>query len=285
MRHQTPRSIWEIIIDNAGAIVVAIIGGIFLLMSEQNRIGDIILYITPSLSNPTVTTSPVPTHVYITALPQQSPTATIMPTVPATETSTLYPTETPTVYPTETPTAYPTETSTVYPTETPTIYPTETPVARPTDTPISGAVPATTLELGETWEEDGLELTLSGGAFTKRFPPGGVILQVILTNRRTQDVSFRWPKTSFSAKDNHGTPLEMGLTSYFYYEYGYYFAPLEDIRPLVKTDQSIIYSHSYYDAILVKFDLSDSSITDITFTISNVSSITKAQWRVPGPSH
>lgn len=249
------------IIGGVAVILAAVITGFFQLASTKTTLENIFPPATPSIPNPTITTSPMPTLIY-TASPQQSPIDTISPTLQVIET------------PTEAPVVYPTDTS-------------------------SDTAPGTILALNETWREDGLELSLSGGTFTST----GVLLQVYFANKRSQSFSLRWSKENFSAVDNNETQLEIGAMRGAYRvssltELPPYVMPLREVTALVEPGQGASYAFSYgslpsyetprpiiYRDLLVKFDLFDPSITEIIFKISNISSITNAQWRIPGPSH
>jgi hypothetical protein len=115
----------------------------------------------------------------------------------------------------------------------------------------------TVLELGQSWRQGGLELTLS----LLRTNPDSLMLDVSLTSRRQGDLVFRLTQDNFSASSNLGQALRMRPIT------GNFVAP-----PGRTTRLGYLY---------IMADLADPGLTEIIVVVSGISSITEAKWRIP----
>lgn len=225
------------------------------------------------------------------AKPQKS-TATVQ---PAQSPRREQPTFTPTTrreQPTFTPTAHPTNTSIPRPSAT------KTPI--PTSTPLPNTRSGTILEVGQSWWQDGLELALakmetgySKGGWTLAYGEGsptiGIEVQFELTNHKSQGIALRYNLgRAISAVSNQGRPLEVGYLdrSVFYVGGGEPWEnSFETITTVVESGQTIklINRGGYWGdpRIFIKADITDLSLTEIIISVSGISTITEARWRVP----
>lgn len=158
-----------------------------------------------------------------------------------------------------------------------------------TEPPISPSTsPDTILEVGQAWQQGGLELVMTisdwGGGWADE---GGGVYTFILTNLEAYDKSFRLSSENFSAVDNFSqavpvipkqnilinehcpsrtVQLPANQTIYLSYELE---CPAPDYGTLAQ---------AY--ALTPRIDAGDTSITEIIVSVS-VSSISNASWRIP----
>ncbi|WP_157202755.1 hypothetical protein [Calidithermus chliarophilus] len=115
----------------------------------------------------------------------------------------------------------------------------------------------TVLELGQTWKQGGLELTLR----LLRTNPDGLLIEASLTSRRQGDLVFRLTQDNFSASSNLGQPVKMRpITGSF-------------VAPPGRTVR--------LGYLTLTADLADPGLTEIIVVVSGISTITEARWRVP----
>lgn len=105
-------------------------------------------------------------------------------------------------------TAIATSTPTVRPTDTPKPSPASTPIPSPTSLP--DTQPGTILEIGQTWRQSGLELTMIESDWGQGWSDaGGGLYVFLLTNLESYDRIFRLSSENFSAVDNLGRSVPM----------------------------------------------------------------------------
>lgn len=169
------------------------------------------------------------------------------------------------------------------------VIPTFTPIPSPTllpDTP-----PNTVLEVGQTWRQGGMELTLTEvsianhptgpGNWSSGYPAPYVTFR--LTNRKIQQISIRYNiADAVSATDNLGRRLAIGCTHMAVERLDAY--DNFDTYAVVMDSGKSIYLQSWGDygppSALILADTTDPALTEITVSVS-VSSIVNARWRIP----
>jgi hypothetical protein len=185
-------------------------------------------------------------------------------------------TPTPTIVPSRVPPA-----TVRQPTTAPTPVPPPTPVPTPVPppTPVPDTAPGTILQVGQTWSS-GLELTLASTKLdtgNSYFDVGiGSHASFLLRNRRNQDLSIRYSTNNISAQDNFGNRLNVlgcmdGCTTGN--------SGFEIVR-IIHSGESMdlsIFSGGFY----VEVDTANPSITEIIISVSGISSINNARWRIP----
>lgn len=239
------------------AVIGGIIGGVFLVLSTLIS-GFFLL----QSSNIRAESSGTATAVaMITQAPL--PTYTVPPPLP---TYTPPPTYTP--RPTLTP--VPTEAE-IIPT------PTETPIPEPTALPDSQ--PGSILDVGQTWRQGEMEMRLVDA----RIYPELVWARFNLRNNGTAPKVIRYGPENFSGQDNRGKRLEAGGVDQYF---GYHVQKGCDSRVITldpQASESIALNCSAGNDEGVTFgaDYSDPTLTEIIITVSGISSIQNAAWRVP----
>jgi hypothetical protein len=241
-------------VGKSGRTIAGVLGGVLMVVGLVNpfdRSGT-------ASSSPA---SPLPTTIssVITAAPQ--------PTVPQVATVAPSPTTEP-PSPTQTPVPS-TPTATPNP-PTPTPQPTAIPLTpTPSDTP-SNAV----LGMGETWRQNGVELTL-----VSMEPPTGIDIsyQFIFTNNTNQPLAVSYGDSNFTATDQNGIALDVrgfeslkGATRYFCYEFKKVLNPGESIR-----------NKNCGAPLRIAYDTASCRVTEVIITATKVSRIDRAQWKVP----
>lgn len=168
------------------------------------------------------------------------------------------------------------------PTDTPTmVVPTATPAPPPAPTPLADTPPGTILEVGQTWHQRGAEVTLrdpSPHTYWVGFQTKvGLSFKLNFTNRKPQDISIGYSaENSFTASDNRGSYLKFsdvwpGVDA----------SPCGQQDRIVQTGQTINLGCRDYSLILVYADVSNPAVTEVIFTVSDISSINNARWRIP----
>ncbi|RIH88077.1 hypothetical protein [Calidithermus roseus] len=115
----------------------------------------------------------------------------------------------------------------------------------------------TILELGQSWKQGGLELTLR----LLRTNPDSILLEVTLTSRRQGDLVLRLTQDNFSASSNLGQALR--------------------IRPVGGSFVVPPGRSTRLGYLTLIADLADPGLTEIIVVVSGISSIEEARWRIP----
>jgi hypothetical protein len=156
--------------------------------------------------------------------------------------------------------------------------PTATPLPAPT--PLADTPPGTILEVGQTWRQGGVELRL---VKTEVYPKG-LLVQFRLTNLEPYDKALRYSPDNFSAVDNRSQRVPAGFNlcgGCFYFT--------QDCPPateVLHAKGSIGLGIScetgdWTDTVALRVDTADSSINMVTITVSGISSVSGARWRIP----
>lgn len=161
----------------------------------------------------------------------------------------------------------------------PSPIPTATPIPAPT--PIPDTVPGTILEVGQTWRQGGLELRLIESELSIEGERGpGVLLWFRLTSLRPQSIPVRFSSENFSAANNRGQRLQLCYTNL--YERCFSWNPLTVV---LGSGDGIYLPSGNNDTgshrIFVRSDIVDPAMTEIMVTVSGISSISNARWRIP----
>lgn len=160
------------------------------------------------------------------------------------------------------------------------IQPTST--LAPSLTPIQDTQPGFVLEIGQTWKQSGLELTLDEAKLDLDWgkSDSGIIIRLLLTNTKLNDITLKYNVgRNISAVDNRGQSLPVDVTgcSQFYYE-------PEDFLELLKSGETIVLRSkpqcSEKQSAFILVDASNIAITDVIIKIS-ISQILDARWRIP----
>lgn len=191
----------------------------------------------------------------------------------AAATNTPEPTTTDTPQPTLTDTPEPTSTDTPEPppTNTPIPPPTNTPIPVPTNTPPPPtAVPApqnTGLSMGQWYTTGNISIGVTEMKF--RTSPGIKIgLTVPVRNVSNGPISFQYGSYNFLLKDNNGNtyPAEGSNTNTVSLNAG-------------ETERFL--TPGLCCQMFFKVNHADPSITELTFSVSNLSSVEYAEWKIP----
>lgn len=168
-------------------------------------------------------------------------------------------------------------------TDTPISAPTGTPtVARsPTQTPLVDTAPGTILDVGQSWEQNGISLVL----FSFEFDPdnddfyGQLYTTWKFANRSPNDIILTIGSSHFSAHTNQGT----SLTVLGFYNQSFW---CDDETVVVKASDMFDFSFlcgpgsSGYQLPIV-VDLGNRQITEVLVTANDISAISGATWRIP----
>jgi hypothetical protein len=141
----------------------------------------------------------------------------------------------------------------------------------PTEPPITS--PDSILEVCEWWKQEGVWLRISKVRFTQF---GDVFVYLEIWNRTGSDLFFEWiPMANFSMTDNTG----------HIYPYDSFWGQDVDNSEFIEIDSMTSLSHwshveaaNYRDEYLYK-----GSVTELVFTVTDLSRITMAIWRIPVP--
>ncbi len=151
----------------------------------------------------------------------------------------------------------------------------------PSPTPLLDTPPGTVLEVGQTWRQGGLELTLVsfqmdvGSIYHNK----GLGMHVCfkLTNRRPSDLTLRYSSENFMAQDNLGRRLKLYGCMYGCSEWA-------EVTGIVHSGETVAFGLLGLDdwtCPYIEVDTSDPAITEVVITISNISRISQARWRIP----
>ena len=206
-----------------------------------------------SKSEPSYTPSP---------LPASSDTPTPTPTSSPTDEP---PSPTNTPLPSDTPSSTPT-----LPPPTPTPLPTDTPTTSPTSTPTNTPIPEVRLEVGQSWEEEGVILTVQWVKFNEK---GFIDMGVLFENESGGQVAFSWDETNVSLVDNLGNWYEQPWCN-------------EDEIVLGHGESYPIHScNGSRDALFFQPNTTffNSDVTEMTLTFRKLSRIDQVKWRIVVP--
>lgn len=143
-------------------------------------------------------------------------------------------------------------------------------------------IPGTVLEVGDTWKQGGLELTLKDAdiSTSEVWEGPGIILHFSLANRRPQEALIQLRNDNFSAVDEQGNSYDViyaNNNANFYGDIDQSFVLESGANvPLPVPRNSI-------DMIFVQANIVDLPINEIRLTVDGISTISDAQWRVPIP--
>jgi len=197
-------------------------------------------------AQPTATSTPTPTLTF-TPIPMPDIPSTVIAAVEATQEA----------LPTSTP---------IIELVTATLEPTPT---EPANTP-----PGTILEVGQTWSQGELELTLDEITLHTI----GITFRFYLTSHKLQDIIISHHiKDNFSLVDNRGVSLPLEYTN-LNTRVSRKFS--EPITLLVKPEETVFIGGDVLP-IFARFDIANEAITEVIMTVTDISDITEAKWRVP----
>lgn len=178
----------------------------------------------------------------------------------------------------------PTEPFTLSPTYTPLPSPTNTKIANSTSTPIPpptaipDTTPGTILELGDTWQQGGLALTL----IKREFGSNKVSWVAFrLNNLQSKDRVVQISRSSFTAIDNTGRKLLVGGGNFGMDVEPFLGCDSYSIVLAANSSMGIQFQCSYsIGDIAIGTKLDDPSQTDIIIIVSGISSINNARWHL-----
>jgi hypothetical protein len=145
---------------------------------------------------------------------------------------------------------------------------TETPPSSNDDTP-----PGTVLDVGETWRQGGIELTVTEMHMR---PTEGVRFDMEIRNRRPDDVLIDFNDQNFAAMDDLGHTLRVTGDSRMSTGHGALGSSF-----VLGAGQVATLGGPYDYSPFVEANLVDMGIAEIIVTVSGISSIENARWRLP----
>lgn len=165
--------------------------------------------------------------------------------------------------------------------------PSITPSIIPSETPIPDTQQGTILEVGQTWWQDGLAVTLQSAGLSEGSDYYGVSLGIetcfTLSNLRPYSFTLDYSTDNFRAQDNYGRGIP-----YLSCIYDYRCRDWKEVSRVIQSGETVslgtIRSNimaSDYDCNYVEFDTADPAINSIVVTITNISSIAEAKWLIP----
>lgn len=169
-------------------------------------------------------------------------------------------------------------TNTPYPTYTP--LPTYTPYPKPTGTPIPTSptvtpspTPDPRLQVGETWKENDVWITLSDVNFLS---DGEIYLTVVIKNKTGGDISFSWHEDNLKMTDNLGN-------KYYAIHNG---GSTPKGQAVLAAEQE--YTLACWNCKTLRYENSDNAwfqqaVTEIIFSVSEISRISKVTWIIAVP--
>lgn len=235
-----------------------------------------------------------PTAPEVAALPMEeakpseaTPTPPIAATAPASSATTIIPSPLPTATATGTPTSLPTAATLPPRLSSTTITATDTPTAMP-DTPAG-----TILDVGQTWRQADLDLTLKESQLSIANHSGdfdvsyGVEIRFTLASRKAQDISLRYSLADVvQATDNRNRRLQIGFKDQSWSTKPFS-GGFDTLNIILKSGQTIdLFAADGYFAtpwVFVVADTSDPSVTEIIVAVSGISGINNTRWRIPIP--
>jgi DNA-binding CsgD family transcriptional regulator len=125
---------------------------------------------------------------------------------------------------------------------------------------------ASTLGIGETWRQNGLDVTLADA----RASSGGISMNFLLTNTRSAPVPLRFTRQqAFSAVDNANNRLAL-VDPGFAYNF------------TVQPGSTAIFDSAHEGGpISFSGNLGDPRLTSVTVTVNGIAGISNARWRIP----
>ena len=156
------------------------------------------------------------------------------------------------------------------------------PVTQAPSAPVSdGTAPGSVLELGQTWQQGGLKLTMMKSTWGQGWADeGGGIYSFMLSNLESYDRSFRLSSQNFSAVDNRGRSVPIiPVQNTRIDEY----CPPQTVKLPASQTIDLTYSLKCPDvmafALTPRIDAGDTSLTEVIISVS-VSNINNARWRI-----
>lgn len=170
-----------------------------------------------------------------------------------------------------TPTNTPGPSPTPMPTQTPTLTLTPSPTNTPTPVPPT-TVPGTILSPGQTWREDCLALRMELVAIQ----PEAVVIDLVLANTCDETIIFEVAPGMFQVVDNLGAIIGPRRNSYgrFAINSGFIGG-----GQLIEPGETLDLAKN----APFRHNLASAEITDVTVTVSGLSRIDQARWRVTIP--
>jgi hypothetical protein len=162
------------------------------------------------------------------------------------------------------------------------IPPTSTPIPIPTSIP--NTLPGIILEIGQTWYQDGAEVTVreptpwtDDSPYAPEDQRSGMSFRLFFTNHKPQDISITYSGDfNFTAVDNLGRQLVISDVWP-----GVVASSCHEQTRIIPVGQTINLGCRDYSYILAFVDIGNPAITEIIFTVTGVSSIHEARWRIP----
>lgn len=164
------------------------------------------------------------------------------------------------------------------PTEPPT---TELPTNAPPPAPDPDTEPGTILEEGKAWRQGGLELRLVAKEF---FPDANLaIVYFTLTNVGDSQRIIEFSQDNFSAVDNLNHRIDTGGISWNFDPYLQHTCKSDTmiLEPNDREGIKLSCDRGNWEGVALAVDIADSAITEIIITVSGISSINDARWRIP----
>lgn len=170
----------------------------------------------------------------------------------------------------------PTATNTLAPSATATftsVPPIATPIPPPTATPMTDTPPGTILEGGQTWRQGGAEITVQNVELTT----DQIHFDLAFTNHKPQDIFVKYSLDSYTVIDNLGRRSQVPGSEIGYNCGGFRW----NIENTIAVPRDATVKLSPCQNIYALVDVGNPNVTEIIITISGVSSISKARWRIP----
>ena len=151
-----------------------------------------------------------------------------------------------------------------------TATPLPTPIPSPIPTEPVNTPPDTILEVGEWWKHEGVWMKVSDVLFDDN---GLIEISVEIWNKTGSDLIFEWlPTGNFSLVDNTG----------HHYQLANAFNRGNSNSEIVSVDELVNVTHNNYGTAASYFDsyFFKESVTDLTFTIIELTRVPFAQWHI-----
>lgn len=148
--------------------------------------------------------------------------------------------------------------------------PTQIPVPTPTETPLPpDTALGTILEVGQTWQQEGAELTLKN----TQMDPNHVLFSFEFTNRKPYQISIAFTNDSFAVSDNRGRDY----TICFFFNGCWQSHGSATLQP----GDTWVLREGGGGALGVDVITSDPELSQLIITVKNISTISEARWGVP----
>jgi hypothetical protein len=155
-----------------------------------------------------------------------------------------------------------------------TIEVTPAPTIQPTELPVTAD--GTILEVGQSWKSNGIELKLSKFVLS----PNGLETHWLFRNNTGKTIQVRYGDSNFSAIDNQNVSLE---NAGFRFDRPGSSILQSEVSTLLESGNSIINTGADDKPLKFGYQI-NCQATEIIVTASEISSIGRAQWRIPVPS-